>query len=578
MNTEPQARHNSAPAGSTTWSYLRSRLFYRLFVIALPGLAAMFIVGIAGLGALTQLGGQIQIMQDALKTREVATRLVGRMDGLITNLNTLTVPGNQYNSEIYTQSRNAVLSDTAILEDLDLSFASGTTNQRTQVVAQLTTLFKDLDKMNSTDDPKIDSRFALWTGGLHDQATQANKDLHDLTLSWERAVEEVVQRAAEIFLWGQRGIPTLIVVALVATLGITILLTRAILRQISQLRVQMSRLATGDLTDVQIAPEQVKRNQNDELAALEGEYLRTIHALHPLIGRLQDDVVQLNTLATDLSSTATQQANSSTIQVTSITEISTTIEELTKTAGQISDAANGVASAAEQALASTASGQEAVRDSILAMAMIRSRVNDIIARILALSTQSQRISEIIDLIDEMAARTHILALNAAIESVGAGGEAGERFGVVASEVKKLAQRSAAATREVRLMISQVHAATNAAVMATEDGLKETEQGLQLAHRSGTANEGIIQMVEYTAQLASAIRLATDQQRAASEQIMDTIRNIGEVAQQTAHSGQQTLQVANDLGTIAGQLRNGIQGFRVQAVTESMFTLSPGSGA
>src|SRR5205085_6811492 len=134
-------------------------------------------------------------------------------------------------------------------------------------------------------------------------------------------------------------------------------------------------------------------------------------------------------------------------QATAITQITVTVEQLNQTAVQIADAAASVASAAEQALLSANRGQEAVRDSIIGMAMIRSRVNDITARILALSAQSQRISEIIDVIDQMAGQTHILALNAAVESAGAGGATGERFGVVASEFKQLAQRSAGATRE-----------------------------------------------------------------------------------------------------------------------------------
>jgi methyl-accepting chemotaxis protein len=279
--------------------------------------------------------------------------------------------------------------------------------------------------------------------------------------------------------------------------------------------------------------------------------------------RIQEDAARISASSTEISSAATHQAAGSSQQATAITEVTVTVEQLNQTAVQIADAAASVASAAEQALVSASRGQEAVRDSIIGMAMIRSRVNDITARILALSAQSQRISDIIDVIDDMAARTHILALNAAVESAGAGGEVGERFGVVASEVKKLAQRSAGATREVRAVIAQVQAATNAAVMATEDGLKETEKGVQMAHQSGDANEDIIQMVERTAQLANAISLATQQQRTASEQVVGTMREIAAVTRQAATSSEQASRAATELSDIAQELRTVSTGFRVE---------------
>ena len=286
-------------------------------------------------------------------------------------------------------------------------------------------------------------------------------------------------------------------------------------RRITGISDDLARLSDGDLTApgrflTTGAPEQDE--ERDEVRGLERSYVKTVGKLRAPLQQIQADASRISATSSEISAAASHQASGSQQQATAITEVTVTVEQLNQTAVQIADAAGSVADAAEQALVSASRGQEAVRDSILGMAMIRSRVNDITARILALSAQSQRISDIIDVIDEMAGRTHILALNAAVESAGAGGEIGERFGVVASEVKKLAQRSAAATREVRTVIAQVQAATNAAVMATEDGLKETEKGVQMAHQSGDANEDIIQMVERTAQLANAISLATQQQR------------------------------------------------------------------
>jgi methyl-accepting chemotaxis protein len=134
--------------------------------------------------------------------------------------------------------------------------------------------------------------------------------------------------------------------------------------------------------------------------------------------------------------------------------------------------------------------------------------------------------------------------------------------VVAAEVKKLAQRSVAATKDVRAIIVQIQAATAAAVMATEEGLKETDHGVNLAHQSGDANDDIISMVERTAQLANAISLATQQQRTASEQVVATMREVADVTRQAAASSQQASGAANELSGIAHELRRASQGFKV----------------
>jgi methyl-accepting chemotaxis protein len=123
---------------------------------------------------------------------------------------------------------------------------------------------------------------------------------------------------------------------------------------------------------------------------------------------------------------------------------------------------------------------------------------------------------------------------------------------------------------------QVQAATNAAVMATEDGLKETEKGVEVAHQSGDANEDIIQMVERTAQLANAISLATQQQRTASEQVVATMRDIAQGTRQTAAGSQQAATAAQELNEIALELREVSEGFHLESEdAEEPHAPSPG---
>ncbi len=393
-----------------------------------------------------------------------------------------------------------------------------------------------------------------------------------LNLAFDMNAEAVI-RASSVQQWQARVeviIPAIAVIGLIFGAGLTILVVRHTVTRLARITRDIQRLAEGDLT-LPTQPLHLRRasrvDLSDEVLLLEQSYTRTVETLRDPLQQIQTDAARISAASSEIGSAAGYQAMGASEQATAITQVTVTVEELNQTAAQIADAATGVAVAAEQALSRAGGGQEAVRDSIIGMAMIRSRVSDITTRILALSAQSQRITEIIDVIDQMAAQTHILALNAAVESAGAGGEIGERFGVVAAEVKKLAQRSALATHEIRTVIAQVQAATNAAVMATEDGLKETDKGVAIAHQSGKANEDIIGMVERTAQLAHAISLATQQQRTASEQVVTTMREIAQVTRQAATGSAQSSRAAAELSEIARALQTVTERFHLQAAAE-----------
>lgn len=260
----------------------------------------------------------------------------------------------------------------------------------------------------------------------------------------------------------------------------------------------------------------------------------------------------LATAAAEMQVTSQQQASGATEQASAVSQVSSTIEELGSTARQIAIAAEHVSEAAQQTLENMSSGQDAVDESIQAMERIRGRVSDVSTRVLSLGERSQQIGEIIDLIDDISDETHLLALNAAIEAAGAG-EHGRRFAVVAAEVKSLANRTLAAAKEVKGVIAEVRQATSAAVLAAEEGSKEVERGVELAHRAGQVMDNIVMVAERTAQAAAEIGLATAQQQSASEQVVETMREIAEVARQSAQGARQMADSAAKLTAIADRL-------------------------
>ncbi len=267
---------------------------------------------------------------------------------------------------------------------------------------------------------------------------------------------------------------------------------------------------------------------------------------------------ELSAAAAQLQATSQQQASGAAEQASAVSQISTTIEELGSTARQIAQTTEHVAQAAQQTLENLSNGQGAVDESIQAMERIRSRMQDVAARVLSLGEHSQQIGEIIDLIDDISDETHLLALNAAIEAAGAG-EHGRRFAVVAAEVKSLANRTLAAAKEVKGVIAEIRQATNSAVLAAEEGGKEVEHGVELAHRAGQVMDTVVMVAERTAQSAAEIGLATAQQQSASEQVVETMREIAEVARQSAAGAQQMAESSAMLTAIADRLHGVAQG-------------------
>ncbi len=143
------------------------------------------------------------------------------------------------------------------------------------------------------------------------------------------------------------------------------------------------------------------------------------------------------------------------------------------------------------------------------MLAIRSQVQQIVTRSIALNEQIQRISRVVETLKCVAAAAHLLALNTAIEAAGAGA-VGERFAVVASKVKQLAQRSQEEARSIRSLVFEVQQANVASVMATEQGLKDAHSGGQCTKTATDSTVAAIERVELSISRMQVIALATQQ--------------------------------------------------------------------
>jgi methyl-accepting chemotaxis protein len=186
------------------------------------------------------------------------------------------------------------------------------------------------------------------------------------------------------------------------------------------------------------------------------------------------------------------------------------------------------------------------------MEQIKKRVETVSSRILELGEQSRQISGVIDIINEISEQTNMLALNASIEAAGAG-ETGRRFSVVAGEVRRLAQNTLNATRMVRERVESIQKLTNSAVLLSEEEIKTVEAGFSVVREMGGRFGEISRMVDETFQAATEIKLSTQQQKSASEQMAQTLSEIAQVVGDSEKDAREAEQAMDELKRVIQEL-------------------------
>ena len=340
-----------------------------------------------------------------------------------------------------------------------------------------------------------------------------------------------------------RGTALLTVVVILCAVVLAFALGRSVTRPLHQLVAAAQRVAKGDLTL------EISDGRRDEMGQLASAFNQMVRSLRALIQHMQDGIIQVSSASADIEGLAEQQTAGSVEQAVSVEEITSSLEELAVSAAGIAGRSESVVATAEETVAAATGGQHTVNAALEGMERIRQTVQNIAGTTVRLGDRSQKIGDVLDIIQEIASETHLLAVNAAIESAAAG-EHGRRFAVVAGEVRRLAERSRASAEEIAALVTEIQAAISASVMATEQGTKEVEIGVELARGVEKALQEIVEMIEKTTQTAKEISLATQQQRGASDQVVAVIRGIADNAREAAEGMKRASSLVTQLTTLA----------------------------
>jgi len=269
------------------------------------------------------------------------------------------------------------------------------------------------------------------------------------------------------------------------------------------------------------------------------------------------NVRDLQSSSAELQAAANQQASGAAEQASAMAEIATTISELLATSRQIAESSQRVSQIAAETGGAARSGQAVIKRSNDSTAAVRRQVDQIVTHMLDLGKKAQQVGSVLDIVAELAEQTNILAINATIEAAGAG-EAGRRFGVVAAEIRSLADRVGASTKEIRGLIEDVRGAVNTTVMATEAGSKAVDASAGAVGEISTSFTQIASLVGTTSDAAREIELSTKQQASAVEQVNVAITNVAQTTRETEASASQTLQTSGQLTKLSTELLQVVQ--------------------
>ncbi len=328
---------------------------------------------------------------------------------------------------------------------------------------------------------------------------------------------------------------------------------RILIQYMKSLAGAAEQIAANDLT-VQVEP----RGTRD---ALGNSFKTMINNLSIMVRQLTENARQLVSAATEISASSEQMSKGAKGQADQVAQVSAAIEEMSATILESSRNAGDATDAAKGASGTAASGGQIVADTIEGMQSIAFVVRQSAESIAKLAKSADQIGDITEVIDDIADQTNLLALNAAIEAARAG-EQGRGFAVVADEVRKLAERTGKATKEITGMIRGIQAETKEAVNSMESGILQVDKGRELADKAGSSLHEIVTMSQRVMDMIAQIATATEEQSSTVEQINKNVEHIASVTRETSDGAEQSAAAAEQLNRQAEGLQTMVGQFRL----------------
>ena len=342
------------------------------------------------------------------------------------------------------------------------------------------------------------------------------------------------------------------------SLSLAFWIARLIAQPVQEVVDVAKRIAAGDLTSADIA-----NRSADEIGELAAAINAMKNSLRDTIASVSTGAERIAAASEEFSATAAEQAQGAETQKDQTHQVAAAMQEMSSTVQQVSENSSRAADASRKAADAAREGGTIVEDTLGKMRAIANSVEETAQKVRELGKSSAQIGQIIGVIDDIADQTNLLALNAAIEAARAG-EQGRGFAVVADEVRKLAERTSKATKEITQMIQSIQTETQSAVVAMQAGTQQVELGVKSTAQAGTSLKEIIKTSEQVGDMVVQIAAAAKEQASATEEINANIEQISKITQESANGATEGARAVHELSNLATDLQSLVGRFQVGA--------------
>ena len=357
----------------------------------------------------------------------------------------------------------------------------------------------------------------------------------------------------------RKGLYTYIGIFIPITIALILIIyalnKKMIFRRLEDMERIFSTIASGDYTV------RVRIKRNDEVGKLGIAVNKMVDGTSQALSNVVDSISSLASTAAQLAKNSETIAKNAQNQAEQAASTATAVEEISGTVAEVAENAGCVSESTNTAKVNVTRGHALVMETRDMMEKIACTVEESASTVRKLGESSEQIGAIIQVIDDIADQTNLLALNAAIEAARAG-EHGRGFAVVADEVRKLAEKTVKATKEIADMIQNIQADTGGAVLGMAEGVQQVEDGKVKAVEAGDSLGVIKSNMDAVAGGVEQIARATDEQANAMDLMSRSIENISAISGENSHAAHESAEAVEQLSRLASDLQNIISRFRL----------------